>query len=340
MIFITHLYKKAVPPMKEKKTNILFRIIRITAVILGAYLYSAVLTRLIDISAAGRVNASFDTAEVSGARIRAVITEEKEVSLSSLSGMYQKKYLNRDTEALRENRVLSGSSAVLQKREMVYVMETGDEYSRILTGSGSTGYIRTAYLNDDLRYIFDAADTTKYAKEKTILRNAPYAEGETVEKLSLNTKVHITGTNDETYWQAEYKGNTVYVRKEDLMDSPKVIAKPVVQKSSGGGTIGKWDGRKLTRRNGTIMGPSGKETWYNLKMSYVVKLMHKAGFKGEYWVREDGVKMFGDYVMVAADLSIRPKGTILPTSLGMGIVCDTGTFIYTNKYQIDIAVAW
>ena len=124
------------------------------------------------------------------------------------------------------------------------------------------------------------------------------------------------------------------------MDSPKVIAKPVVQKSSGGGSIGKWDGRKLTRRNGTIMGPSGKETWYNLKMSYVVKLMHKAGFKGEYWIREDGVKMFGNYVMVAADLSIRPKGTILPTSLGMGIVCDTGTFIYTNKYQIDIAVAW
>jgi 3D (Asp-Asp-Asp) domain-containing protein len=44
--------------------------------------------------------------------------------------------------------------------------------------------------------------------------------------------------------------------------------------------------------------------------------------------------------MIAADLSIRPRGSLVPTSLGMGIVCDTGTFIYTNPTQIDIAVAW
>ena len=55
---------------------------------------------------------------------------------------------------------------------------------------------------------------------------------------------------------------------------------------------------------------------------------------------EDGVKMLGEYVMVAADFSIRPLCTIVPTSLGMGIVVDTGGFVMNNQMQLDIAVAW
>ena len=101
-----------------------------------------------------------------------------------------------------------------------------------------------------------------------------------------------------------------------------------------------WDGPVLNSYIGTVEGPSGKETYYNLPMSRVVEIMHELGFEGEYWVRDDGAKMFGDYIMVAADLSHRPKGTILPTSLGMGMVCDTGGFVKWNSYQIDIAVAW
>ena len=44
--------------------------------------------------------------------------------------------------------------------------------------------------------------------------------------------------------------------------------------------------------------------------------------------------------MVAADFSIRPLCTIVPTSLGMGIVVDTGGFVMNNATQLDIAVAW
>lgn len=90
-------------------------------------------------------------------------------------------------------------------------------------------------------------------------------------------------------------------------------------------------------------GPSGEETWYNRDMSYVVFLMRDLGFSEEeypYWIRGDGVKMLGNYVMVAAELNIRPKGTIIETSLGLGIVCDTGLFAETNKTQIDIATNW
>lgn len=99
-------------------------------------------------------------------------------------------------------------------------------------------------------------------------------------------------------------------------------------------------GGRLTRSAGVFNGPSGKESFYNMNMNNVVSAMRARGNNARYWVREDGVKMLGDYVMVAANLSIRPKGTILPTSLGMGIVVDTGSFALRNPTQLDIATAW
>ena len=99
----------------------------------------------------------------------------------------------------------------------------------------------------------------------------------------------------------------------------------------------------LNRHNGTVMGPSGKETYYNLNMSGVVKIMRRAGFSEEeypYWVREDGAKMLGPYIMCAADLNLRPRGSLVESSLGTCIVADTGDFIYSNPTQIDIATNW
>ncbi|MCR5146945.1 MAG: hypothetical protein K6B70_06360 [Clostridia bacterium] len=98
-----------------------------------------------------------------------------------------------------------------------------------------------------------------------------------------------------------------------------------------------WNGEQLTPAKGTIQGPSGKETFYNMDMSYVIEIMHANDKLGryenyQYWIREDGCKMFGDYIMVAADLRYRPKGTIVDTSLGKGIVVDTGLFVYMYTY--------
>lgn len=100
---------------------------------------------------------------------------------------------------------------------------------------------------------------------------------------------------------------------------------------------------KLNAFHGVCNGPSGKETYYNLPMEGVIKIMRKNGYDEQtypYWVREDGVKMFGNYIMAAANLSTRPKGTIIECSLGTAIVVDTGTFAYTNPTQLDIAVIW
>lgn len=104
-----------------------------------------------------------------------------------------------------------------------------------------------------------------------------------------------------------------------------------------------YSGSKLTKSKGTIQGPSGKETYYNLNMSGVVSIMRRKGFSEAeypYNVRADGVKCLGPYVMVAAHLGNRPRGSKIQTSLGTGIVCDTGGFASSNPNQIDIATSW
>lgn len=104
-----------------------------------------------------------------------------------------------------------------------------------------------------------------------------------------------------------------------------------------------YSGSKLTKSKGTIQGPSGKETYYNLNMSGVVSIMRRKGFSEAeypYNVRADGVKCLGPYVMVAAHLGNRPRGSKVQTSLGTGLVCDTGGFAVGNPSQIDIATSW
>lgn len=113
-----------------------------------------------------------------------------------------------------------------------------------------------------------------------------------------------------------------------------------VEKSANGNYENQKSSQRLTPAAGVFNGPSGKETYYNLNMGGVIYLMRYLGYSEQeypYWVRDDGVRMFGDYVMVAADLNLRPKGTILESSLGTAIVVDTGALEPT---QLDIAVNW
>ena len=106
-----------------------------------------------------------------------------------------------------------------------------------------------------------------------------------------------------------------------------------------------WNGEVLTARKGYNYGPSGKETWYDLKMGGVVKIMRDLGYSEEeypYWVREDGCKMFGPYIMVAGDIKYtRNRGDIVETSLGTAMVCDHCAWAeWHNPTQLDIATDW
>lgn len=104
-----------------------------------------------------------------------------------------------------------------------------------------------------------------------------------------------------------------------------------------------WTEGQITKERGGCMGPSGRETYYNLKMDLCVQYMRELGFDEldyPYWIRDDGAKMLGLYVMCAANWKIRPKGTIIPTSLGDAIVVDTGAFVADYPNGVDLAVDW
>lgn len=100
----------------------------------------------------------------------------------------------------------------------------------------------------------------------------------------------------------------------------------------------------LTKSGGVFAGPSGKETYYNLPMGKVISNMRNLGYDVEtypFYVREDGAKMLGEFVIIAADYDIRPIGTVVETSLGYGLVCDTGGFASGKvTTQLDIATDW
>ncbi len=121
-------------------------------------------------------------------------------------------------------------------------------------------------------------------------------------------------------------------KKSDLLHSKK--EEPEASQSFT------WNGSRLTAGSGVNYGPSGKETYYNLDMTGVIYMMRCLGNTDEYWVRSDGCKMLGNYIMIAANLSVHPKGSLVQTSLGTGIVCDTGSFAEEDPNQIDIAVTW
>ena len=79
------------------------------------------------------------------------------------------------------------------------------------------------------------------------------------------------------------------------------------------------------------------ETYYDLSMKKVVRNARNMGIPCEYWVRDDGVKMFGPWVIVASHPSITRYSRI-QTSLGEGIVLDRHTV--DDPDLIDIATAW
>lgn len=193
------------------------------------------------------------------------------------------------------------------------------------------------------------ADTQK--KKVKIAKTKKKKEKRSTSKVSTKTVAQVK--NAELQKKAEEDAKVEQEAKDKLAEekTQKETENTATQSISDGSetttsdnnetsTNSTWTGAKLSASAGTVTGPSGKETYYNLDMSGVISIMRGIGNTDKYWIRSDGVKMLGNYVIVAADLSIRPRGTLVETSLGTGIVCDTGSFIYSNPTQLDIATNW
>lgn len=182
--------------------------------------------------------------------------------------------------------------------------------------------------------VFAAEPTTIEEHESLInqleeQKNYAHQMAEAARALGYTEDHTIITTAQSEWWTAHNAQTDIQKKLDDLKASEAVIFS--------------WAGSKLTKSKGVNYGPSGKETYYNLPMGGVIRIMRNKGFSETeypYWVRSDGVKMLGDYVMCAANLSVHPRGSIVQTSLGLGIICDTGGFAKRNIYQLDIATAW
>lgn len=99
----------------------------------------------------------------------------------------------------------------------------------------------------------------------------------------------------------------------------------------------------LTKGRGVVHSTDSKgavhrETYYDLNMNVV---MRNCGAGGYYTVRPDGVKVDKDgYIIIAANLAIYPRCSIVETSLGLGKVYDTGGFVAHHPHGFDLATDW
>ena len=94
----------------------------------------------------------------------------------------------------------------------------------------------------------------------------------------------------------------------------------------------------LTARLGVFDFNGHKETWYNLPMHNIVSKAQDQGLEGQYWEREDGCKMYGEFIICAG--AVERYGEIIETSRGLGVILDTGDFAKEEPTTVDLAVTW
>lgn len=277
-----------------------------------------------------------------------VVPQNTDTFTETVNQQKQAMFLVNDADIMKDATSVSSVLERDPKGTQVNVLDVEGDTCKVLTATGKTGFIPVSKLVQNKEYIFDDTDQVKYVNsDNTEVKKLPFAQSSTVTTLPLDNEVHLIGTNDSEYWKIEIDGAVYYIDKNALSDQkseqpeedtsselPAVVQTASIQS----GTT--WNGSALTPFAGSVMGPSGKETYYNLDMSGCVANMRSIGNTDAYWVRSDGVKMLGNYVMIAADFSTRPLGSHVETSLGTGVVVDTGSFAYSNPSQIDIAVTW
>ena len=164
-------------------------------------------------------------------------------------------------------------------------------------------------------------------------------EEATASDAALSIEINDCLLLEEPYYPTE----VIIAAEENNYELPGVIKSIPYQIYEEESKVNPPMSEHLTRSGGVFYGPTGKEKYYNLKMSGVVQIMRGCGYSEEeypYWVRDDGVKMLGAYVMVAANLSVYPRGSIVETSLGTGLVCDMCVGATYGDTVLDLAVNW
>ena len=232
----------------------------------------------------------------------------------------------------------------------------------------------------DSSYQFDKEDVVVYLLQAAEVKAEPSEDAESIASLEKYSSIRLTGSNQLQYWEVRVGGTIGYLdsslitreqaeiealREDDIRKEENEAQSKQEQEETLGEKTSEardewaqairderrqelanqtrslnWNGPVLSRSKGSVYGPSGKETYYNLNMSGCVRNMNRRGYYYDVWVRNDGCKMFGDYIMCAANLGVHPFGSLVECSLGTCIVVDTGGFAAGNPNQLDIAVTW
>ena len=161
--------------------------------------------------------------------------------------------------------------------------------------------------------------------------------------LSLIFKPYFLSKPESNIKDVDYVTFIKHLNKKEAEEAKRKEEEEIKAKAAKSIINPNWRGLPLSASRGAQEGPSGKETYYNLDMSSVVSIMRGMGYDEAnypYHIREDGAKMLGRFILVAANLNLRPRGTLVTTSMGIGIVADTGGFASRNPTQIDIATNW
>ncbi len=240
-------------------------------------------------------------------------------------------YALKNTHIFYNASLLSGTVKNISIGDTLYASDLQDGYYVV-----SKGLVRENDFTLDKKYVFYPIDRIKYALPGA--KGLDDFDGTVLSNYSLNDEIHLIGKNDYGYYLTD---QNEYIKATDVMNTPYTEIVPIAAQETIASTYAPPTGSgKLTPSAGVFYGPSGKETYYNLPMDGVISIAQAAGIQGNYWERADGAKMYGDYIICACGFDVRPRGTIVETSLGAGICLDTGTFAYTDPYQIDLAVTW
>jgi uncharacterized protein YabE (DUF348 family) len=149
------------------------------------------------------------------------------------------------------------------------------------------------------------------------------------------TKPGVMGKKQVVY-ELELRDG-IEVSREKLQEVVTVLPQKQQQ------TIGTKPSSGLTQSKGVNIftdskGVTHRETYYDLPMGNVMQNCGQAGF---YAVRGDGAKVDREgYVIVAANLNIYERCSVVETSIGLGKVYDTGSFALMHPYGFDLATDW
>ena len=248
---------------------------------------------------------------------------------------YVKKDLVQITKIVKDAEPYFDEDEIVVEEDILLTNETEDERAKLKEElNAKKQEIRNQYVEN---YVDDIAVSVQNGSSDT------WTIDETQQPTHTNSGEQLINFNNE-----EISVSTQQTPALPVSAAPQAVDTTTQQPAQSA-----YAGEVLTRQRGTIQGPSGKETYYNLNMSNIVNSIKDRGWvwadikdeykdnvTGDYYIREDGVKMLGDYIMVAAHLGVHPRGSLVETSLGTGVVVDTGTFAKTNSQQIDIAVNW